>query len=133
VGSFIHDSGSTFSSAKLISAFYLEVGSRVLSLSPRWWIRSVRIRNTAFAILQQRPCTLRRTSICLAAGPELRLELTVWPNGASKGPRDRDPGEYHRAEAELVGRAVVLTDGKAGTVAGVTLEEGLVLTRRVAN
>ena len=31
--------------------------------------------------------------------------------------------EYHRAEAELVGRAVVLTDGKAGTVEGVTLDE----------
>ena len=31
--------------------------------------------------------------------------------------------EYHRAEAELVGRAVMLTDGKAGTVEGVTLAE----------
>jgi hypothetical protein len=31
--------------------------------------------------------------------------------------------EYHRAEAELVGRAVVLTDGKAGTIEDVTLDE----------
>jgi hypothetical protein len=30
--------------------------------------------------------------------------------------------EYHRAEAELVDRGVLLTDGKVGTVAGVTLE-----------
>jgi hypothetical protein len=31
--------------------------------------------------------------------------------------------EYHRAEAELVGRGVLLTDGKAGTVEGLTLDE----------
>jgi hypothetical protein len=31
--------------------------------------------------------------------------------------------EYHRAEAEPVDRGVLLTDGKVGTVAGVTLEE----------
>jgi hypothetical protein len=31
--------------------------------------------------------------------------------------------EYHRAEAELVGRGVVLTDGRAGTVEGLTLDE----------
>jgi hypothetical protein len=31
--------------------------------------------------------------------------------------------EYYRAEEELVGRAVVLTDGKAGTVESVTLDE----------
>lgn len=31
--------------------------------------------------------------------------------------------EYHRAEGELVGRGVVLTDGKAGTVENVTLDE----------
>jgi hypothetical protein len=59
-----------------------------------------------------------------AAGPELRLELTVWLNGASEGPRAiAILREYHRAEAELDGRGVVLTDGKAGTVEGVTLDE----------
>jgi hypothetical protein len=31
--------------------------------------------------------------------------------------------ESHRAEAELVGRGVILTDGKTGTVEGVTLDE----------
>ena len=31
--------------------------------------------------------------------------------------------EYHKAEAELIGRAVVLTDGKAGTVEGLYLDE----------
>jgi hypothetical protein len=31
--------------------------------------------------------------------------------------------EYHCAEAELVGRAVVLTNGRAGTVEGLTLDE----------
>jgi len=31
--------------------------------------------------------------------------------------------EYYRAEEEFVGRAVVLTDGKAGTVESVTLDE----------
>ena len=30
---------------------------------------------------------------------------------------------YERAEAELVGKAVVLTDGKAGTVDGIWLDE----------
>ena len=30
---------------------------------------------------------------------------------------------YERAEAELVGKAVVLTDGKAGTVEGIWLDE----------
>jgi hypothetical protein len=38
--------------------------------------------------------------------------------------------ELHRAEEELVGRAVVLTDGKAGTVERLTLDDvhGLRLT-----
>jgi hypothetical protein len=31
--------------------------------------------------------------------------------------------EYHTAEAELIGRAVVLSDGKAGTVEAVFLDE----------
>ena len=31
--------------------------------------------------------------------------------------------EFHRAEAELIGKAVVLTDGKAGTVEQVVLDE----------
>ncbi len=31
--------------------------------------------------------------------------------------------EFHDAEAELVGKAVVLTDGKAGTVEHVWLDE----------
>ncbi|WP_234680350.1 PRC-barrel domain-containing protein [Bradyrhizobium monzae] len=38
--------------------------------------------------------------------------------------------EYHKAETELIGKAVVLTDGKAGTVEGIYLDEahGLRLT-----
>jgi hypothetical protein len=32
-------------------------------------------------------------------------------------------GEFERAQAELVGKAVILTDGKAGTVEGVWLDE----------
>lgn len=32
-------------------------------------------------------------------------------------------GELERAQAELVGKAVILTDGKAGTVEGVWLDE----------
>ena len=32
-------------------------------------------------------------------------------------------GEFERAETELVGKAVILTDGKAGTVEGVWLDE----------
>ena len=39
--------------------------------------------------------------------------------------------EYHRAEEELVGRAVVLTDGKAGTV--VTPDEAHGLRLSVEN
>jgi hypothetical protein len=31
--------------------------------------------------------------------------------------------EFHRAEAELIGKAVVLTDGKAGTVEHLFLDE----------
>jgi len=31
--------------------------------------------------------------------------------------------EFHKAEAELVGKAVILTDGKAGTVENVWLDE----------
>jgi len=31
--------------------------------------------------------------------------------------------EFHHAEAELVGKAVVLTDGKAGTVEHIWLDE----------
>lgn len=31
--------------------------------------------------------------------------------------------EYHKAETELIGKAVVLTDGKAGTVEGLFLDE----------
>ena len=31
--------------------------------------------------------------------------------------------EYHTAEAQLVGKAVVLSDGKAGTVEAVFLDE----------
>jgi hypothetical protein len=31
--------------------------------------------------------------------------------------------EYHQAEAELIGKAVVLTDGKAGTVEQLILDE----------
>ncbi|WP_439369687.1 PRC-barrel domain-containing protein [Bradyrhizobium sp. DASA03120] len=31
--------------------------------------------------------------------------------------------EYHKAEAELIGKAVVLTDGKAGTVEELHLDE----------
>ena len=40
--------------------------------------------------------------------------------------------EYHRAEEELVERAVVLTDGKAGTVERVTLDEAHGLRLSVA-
>ncbi|MBH5398474.1 PRC-barrel domain containing protein [Bradyrhizobium sp. CNPSo 4010] len=32
-------------------------------------------------------------------------------------------GELHAAEKELIGRAVVLTDGKAGTIDGVYLDD----------
>jgi hypothetical protein len=32
-------------------------------------------------------------------------------------------GEFGKAQAELVGKAVILTDGKAGTVEGVWLDE----------
>jgi hypothetical protein len=32
-------------------------------------------------------------------------------------------GAYEQAQSELVGKAVVLTDGKAGTVASVWLDE----------
>jgi hypothetical protein len=32
-------------------------------------------------------------------------------------------GEFEQAQAELVGKAVVLTDGKAGTVDGIWLDE----------
>ena len=32
-------------------------------------------------------------------------------------------GEFERAETELVGKAVILTDGKAGTVESVWLDE----------
>jgi len=32
-------------------------------------------------------------------------------------------GEFERAQTELVGKAVILTDGKAGTVEGVWLDE----------
>jgi hypothetical protein len=32
-------------------------------------------------------------------------------------------GEFEHAQTELVGRAVILTDGKAGTVEGVWLDE----------
>ncbi|MFY9954989.1 PRC-barrel domain-containing protein [Bradyrhizobium sp.] len=32
-------------------------------------------------------------------------------------------GEFEKARAELVGKAVILTDGKAGTVEGVWLDE----------
>jgi hypothetical protein len=31
--------------------------------------------------------------------------------------------EFEKAQAELVGKAVILTDGKAGTVQGVWLDE----------
>lgn len=31
--------------------------------------------------------------------------------------------EYHQAEAELIGKGVVLTDGKAGTVEQLVLDE----------
>jgi len=31
---------------------------------------------------------------------------------------------FHEAEAELVGKAVVLSDGKAGTVDTISLDEG---------
>jgi hypothetical protein len=32
-------------------------------------------------------------------------------------------GEFEQAQTELVGKAVVLTDGKAGTVEGIWLDE----------
>jgi hypothetical protein len=32
-------------------------------------------------------------------------------------------GEFEQAQAELVGKAVVLSDGKAGTVDGIWLDE----------
>jgi hypothetical protein len=32
-------------------------------------------------------------------------------------------GELERAQTELVGKAVILTDGKAGTVEGIWLDE----------
>jgi hypothetical protein len=32
-------------------------------------------------------------------------------------------GKFEHAQIELVGKAVILTDGKAGTVAGVWLDE----------
>lgn len=32
-------------------------------------------------------------------------------------------GEFEQAQAELVGKAVILSDGKAGTVAGIWLDE----------
>jgi len=41
-------------------------------------------------------------------------------------------GEFERAQAELVGKAVILTDGKAGTVESIRLDEmhGLRITIR---
>ena len=32
-------------------------------------------------------------------------------------------GEFEQAETELVGKAVILTDGKAGTVESISLDE----------
>jgi hypothetical protein len=32
-------------------------------------------------------------------------------------------GEFEQAQSELVGKAVILTDGKAGTVEGIWLDE----------
>ncbi|MDI3562425.1 PRC-barrel domain-containing protein [Bradyrhizobium sp. Arg816] len=40
--------------------------------------------------------------------------------------------EYHKAESELIGKAVVLTDGKAGTVEGLHLDEAHGLRLSVA-
>ena len=40
--------------------------------------------------------------------------------------------EYHKAETELIGKAVVLTDGKAGTVEGLYLDEAHGLRLSVA-
>ncbi|MCP3395185.1 PRC-barrel domain-containing protein [Bradyrhizobium sp. CCGB12] len=40
--------------------------------------------------------------------------------------------EYHKAETELIGKAVVLTDGKAGTVEGLFLDEAHGLRLSVA-
>jgi hypothetical protein len=41
-------------------------------------------------------------------------------------------GEFERAQTELVGKAVILTDGKAGTVESIWLDEmhGLRITIR---
>ncbi|MCP3401979.1 MULTISPECIES: PRC-barrel domain-containing protein [unclassified Bradyrhizobium] len=40
--------------------------------------------------------------------------------------------EYQKAESELIGKAVVLTDGKAGTVKGLHLDEAHGLRLSVA-
>ncbi|MET4038210.1 hypothetical protein ABIB94_007189 [Bradyrhizobium sp. JR7.2] len=40
--------------------------------------------------------------------------------------------EYHKAETELIGKAVVLTDGKAGTVEELCLDEAHGLRLSVA-
>ena len=40
--------------------------------------------------------------------------------------------EYHKAETEWLGKAVVLTDGKAGTVEGLFLDEAHGLRLSVA-
>ena len=42
---------------------------------------------------------------------------------AVKGHASTILGEFERAETKLVGKAVILTDGKAGTVESVWLDE----------
>jgi hypothetical protein len=54
----------------------------------------------------------------LFEAPDSRAPYANW-----KGPCDRDPSEFEQAQTELVGKAVVLTDGKAGTVEKVWLDE----------
>ena len=42
---------------------------------------------------------------------------------ANRAPRIQHPNAFKKAETEIVGKAVVLTDGKAGTVEKVWLDE----------
>lgn len=57
---------------------------------------------------------------------------TFLPSDAAKSRASTILGAFEQAEAELVGRAVILTNGKAGTVERVWLDElhGLLISIR---
>jgi hypothetical protein len=53
--------------------------------------------------------------------PSLNSEVTIMPTGKHRA--STILGAFEQAQTELVGKAVVLTDGKAGTVENVWLDE----------